>query len=170
MLPATAAGGRAGSTIIRLDVEPVLGNGAEIMPEVGACGGGGVEPTGAVAVSSGEGERRETPKPDDDGRACAVRNTGGGGAMRDRGGGGGGMLGIECACDGLAEIGRGGGRLGGGAGGASLARTGSNIGVGVDSISSITPLTSSSEPPSVAGTAALVSPSSRFGLLAISSS
>jgi hypothetical protein len=139
MLPATAAGGRAGATIIRLDVEPVLGNGAEIMGEVGA---GGV---------------------------CVVRGKGGGGAVRDPGGGV-WVLGIECACEGLAEIGRGGGRLGGGAGGASLARTGSNSGVGVESISSITPLTSSSEPSSVVGTAALVSPSSLLGLLAVSSS
>jgi hypothetical protein len=146
----------------------VLGNGAEIMGEVGAGGGGG-EPTGAVAVSSGEGERSETPKPDNEGRVCVVRGKGGGGAVRDPGGGV-WVLGIECACEGLAEIGRGGGRLGGGAGGASLARTGSNIGVGVESISSITPLTSSSEPSSVVGTAALVPPSSLLGLLAVSSS
>jgi hypothetical protein len=177
-LPATVAIG-AGWTSIRLDVTLVLGSGAETMGGIVAGGGGGVNKTGGgAALSSGEGERRETENPDTDGRDCVVRGTGGGGVVRERGGGG-WVFGIECAWEGLADMGSGGGRLGGGAGagvaaaelgGASLARTGSTTGVGVASISSRSPLSSSSELASAAVAVALASPSSLSGLLAISSS
>ena len=179
MLTLASTGSGAGWTSILLDAELALGSGAETM---GAIGAGAAASDGGDASSSAkgadEGERWEREGMVAAGRVWVVRGRGGGGeAGRAWAGIGGGGEATGIVCEERAELGRGGGRLGGAAevrlpvlGGASLVRTGSDTGAGVASINSRSLLSSSSASASTDGTVTLADPSSLWGLLAISSS
>jgi hypothetical protein len=136
---------------------------------------GGAGAADAVAVSSGEDEGRAAEGVMAAGRVWVVRGKvrgGGGAALR---GGSGGVFAASMVWEDRAELGRGGGRLAGRAlagalVGASLARTGSDTGAGVASMSSRSLLSSSSLLASSAGASGWVAPSSLSGMRAVSSS
>jgi hypothetical protein len=136
---------------------------------------GGAGAADGVAASSGEAESRAAEGVMAAGRVCVVRGkVRGGGAATVRGGRG-GVFAASMVWEDRAELGRGGGRLAGTAlagalVGASLARTGSDTGAGVASMSSRSLLSSSSLLASSAGASGWVAPSSLSGLRAVSSS